>query len=78
MVDNDKDKRKIAFFKESMKHFMINKMESLQEDKTAICSRMDFRDIDPDNYYDFIVNHARIDYARYIFAQIRELMDMYL
>ena len=76
-IDN-RDKRKIAFFKESMKHFMLNKMEALENDKASICSRIEFRDIEAENYYDFIVNHARIDYARYIFKQISELMDMYL
>ena len=61
-----------------MKQFMINKMSSLEDDKMIIHNRIQIYHLDADSYYDLIVNEVRIDYARYIFRQINELMDMYL
>ncbi len=77
---NDKDlyDDKIEFFKMAMDKFMLNKIDDLQYDKTLIKNRVIMYDIDVDTYYDMIVNHVRLDYARYVFRQIRELIDMYL
>lgn len=77
---NDKDlyDDKIEFFKMAMDKFMLNKIDDLQYDKTLIKNRVIMYDIDVDTYYDMIVNHVRLDYASYVFRQIRELIDMYL
>ena len=61
-----------------MSQFMLNKMSSLEDDKMMIHNRIHIYHLDADSYYDLIVNEVRIDYARYIFRQISELMDMYL
>ena len=78
MSDKDLYDDKIEFFKMAMDKFMLNKIDDLQYDKTLIKNRVIMYDIDVDTYYDMIVNHVRIDYARYVFRQIRELIDMYL
>lgn len=79
MID-DKEiyQHKIDFFKNCMKQFMVNKMSTLEDDKTMIHNRIQLYHLDSDSYYDLIVNEVRIDYARYIFRQISELIDMYL
>ena len=69
---------KIEFFKMAMDKFMLNKIDDLQNDKFIIKNRVIMYDIDVDTYYDMIVNHVRLDYAMYVFRQIRELIDMYL
>lgn len=66
------------FFKSCMNQFMLNKMSALEDDKMMIHNRIQIYHLDADSYYDLIVSEVRIDYARYIFRQIRELMDMYL
>lgn len=76
--DNDLYKQKTDFFKTCMSQFMLNKMSSLEDDKLMIHNRIQIYHLDSDSYYDLIVNEVRIDYARYIFRQISELMDMYL
>ena len=78
MSDKDLYDDKIEFFKMAMDKFMLNKIDDLQYDKTLIKNRVIMYDIDVDTYYDMIVNHVRLDYARYVFRQIRELIDMYL
>ena len=78
MSDKDLYDDKIEFFKMAMDKFMLNKIDDLQYDKTLIKNRVIMYDIDVDTYYDMIVNHVRIDYAKYVFRQIRELIDMYL
>lgn len=69
---------KVEFFKMAMDKFMLNKIDDLQNDKFIIKNRVIMYDIDVDTYYDMIVNHVRFDYAKYVFRQIRELIDMYL
>ena len=61
-----------------MNQFMLNKMSALEDDKMMIHNRIQIYHLDADSYYDLIVSEVRIDYARYIFRQIRELIDMYL
>lgn len=78
MPDKELSKQKIEFFKTCMSQFMLNKMSSLEDDKLMIHNRIQIYHLDADSYYDLIVNEVRIDYARYIFRQISELMDMYL
>lgn len=78
MTDKELSEHKIEFFKSCMKQFMINKMSSLEDDKTMIHNRIQLYHLDADSYYDLMVNEVRIDYARYIFRQISELIDMYL
>lgn len=78
MTDKDLSEQKIEFFKSCMNQFMLNKMSSLEDDKMMIHNRIQIYHLDADSYYDLIVSEVRIDYARYIFRQIRELMDMYL
>ena len=78
-MKNDNDyKNKNEFFKMAMDKFMLNKIDELEYDKMLIKNRVIMYDIDVDTYYDMIVNHVRLDYARYVFRQIRELIDMYL
>lgn len=69
---------KVEFFKMAMDKFMLNKIDDLENDKFIIKNRVIMYDIDVDTYYDMIVNHVRLDYAKYVFRQIRELIDMYL
>ena len=78
MTDKELSEQKIEFFKSCMKQFMVNKMSALEDDKTMIHNRIQIYHLDADSYYDLIVNEVRIDYARYIFRQVSELMDMYL
>ena len=78
MTDKELSKQKIEFFKSCMSQFMLNKMSALEDDKMIIHNRIQIYHLDSDSYYDLIVNDVRIDYARYIFRQISELMDMYL
>ena len=78
MPDKELSKQKIEFFKTCMSQFMLNKMSSLEDDKMMIHNRIQIYHLDADSYYDLMVNEVRIDYARYIFRQISELMDMYL
>jgi hypothetical protein len=78
MNNKNLPEQKIEFFKICMSHFMLNKMSALEDDKMMIHNRIQIYHLDADSYYDLIVSEVRIDYARYIFRQIRELMDMYL
>lgn len=79
MNDNkDTYKNKNEFFKTIINQFMVNKMEDLSYDKMMIERRIDFHQFDIDTYYDMLVNHVRMDYARNIFRQISELIDIYL
>ena len=78
MDNKDLYKQKNEFFKGCMNQFMLNKMSALEDDKMMIHNRIQIYHLDADSYYDLIVSEVRIDYARYIFRQIRELMDMYL
>ena len=78
MTDKELSKQKMEFFKSCMNQFMLNKMSSLEDDKMMIHNRIQIYHLDADSYYDLIVNEVRIDYARYLFRQISELMDMYL
>ena len=78
MPNKDLHDDKIEFFKIAMDKFMLNKIDELEYDKMLIKNRVIMYDIDVDTYYDMIVNHVRLDYARYVFRQIRELIDMYL
>lgn len=78
MDNKDLYKQKNEFFKSCMNQFMLNKMSALEDDKMMIHNRIQIYHLDADSYYDLIVSEVRIDYARYIFRQIRELMDMYL
>lgn len=78
MNNKNLPEQKIEFFKSCMSQFMLNKMSSLEDDKMMIHNRIQIYHLDADSYYDLIVSEVRIDYARYIFRQIRELMDMYL
>ena len=78
MIDKDLYDDKIDFFKTAIDKFMLNKIDDLEYDKMLIKNRVIMYDIDVDTYYDMIVNHVRLDYAKYVFRQIRELIDMYL
>ena len=78
MNNKNLPEQKIEFFKSCMSQFMLNKMSALEDDKVMIHNRIQIYHLDSDSYYDLIVNEVRIDYARYIFRQISELMDMYL
>ena len=75
---NGKEKDKITFYKECMQQFMLNKMDDLEADRIAIENRVNFRKMDSDTYMDMKINEIRRDYARYLFRQINELMDIYL
>ena len=75
---NDNEKDKVTFYKECMLQFMLNKMDDLEADRVAIENRVNFKKMDSDTYMDMKINEVRRDYARYIFRQINELMDIYL
>lgn len=76
--DKNNEKDKIAFYKECMLQFMLNKMDDLEVDRIAIENRVNFRRLESDMYMDLKINEIRRDYAQHIFRQIRELMDIYL
>ena len=76
--DKNNEKNKIAFYKECMMQFMLNKMDDLESDRVAIENRVNFRRLESDTYMDLKINEIRRDYAQHIFRQIRELIDIYL
>lgn len=72
------EERKQEIFKGLMAEFMLNKSNDLECDRVEIMNRISLNHLTADSYYDLLVNDIRQDYARYIFRQIRELMDMFL
>ena len=63
MTDKDLSEQKIEFFKSCMKQFMVNKMSTLEDDKTIIHNRIQLYHLDADSYYDYITSIILVNFT---------------
>lgn len=64
-------------FKQLILEYMINRFDSLKYDYDVVKHRIDFRDINSNDYYDLLVCEVRLQAVAHEFRFIRNLLDIY-